>query len=160
MYSATLLEAMRILFMGLEYPNWMVEQLEKVYEVINFQDVWSSSIDDRKKELMYRESMDGADLLFNYHTGLFFWAKASYAKLHNKFVVTCWDGDDVNKIITCQNGYLGHQMIDLHIALNKEVKTSLDNLGIASTLLQFDRLKEKEWINDFQNIVSQIRKTN
>ena len=140
----------KIVFMGLNYPNWMIEDLCMEFEIINIQDVWNSDKDEKEKERLYRAAIEESDILFNVHTGLFFWAKASYAKLKGKKVVTYWDGDDLSKAINGYNGYLGHQKIDIHLAMSEKIREGLETIGIYSVVLPVYQTSDKDWLKEFK----------
>lgn len=109
--------------------------IESGYQVTNIQNIFSSDKTKEEKEEMYRRMIKECDLLYNVYSGNYFWAKASFAKLIGKKVITHWIGSDVLNAITGEVGYLGHSFIDHHFVCYEPLKTELQSIGIETTVL-------------------------
>lgn len=121
--------------MGTDYLNVIEKKLKDKYVVYNLQEIWDSSGSEEQKEALFRKQMQKSDILFNVYTGNYFWAKASYAKLIKKKVITYWIGEDVKKILSGENGYLGQQLLDKHLVASETLQLQLEGKGIIAELL-------------------------
>ncbi|MCI9336284.1 MAG: glycosyltransferase family 4 protein [Lachnospiraceae bacterium] len=109
--------------------------IESGYQVTNIQNIFSSNKSKEEKELLYRKVISECDMLYNVYSGSYFWAKASYAKLIGKKVVTHWIGTDVLNAISGEVGFLGHPFIDCHFVCFEPLKEELQSIGIKATVL-------------------------
>ncbi len=111
--------------------------IESGYQVTNIQSIWQSNENKsvKGKEKLYRETIRDCDILYNIYSGNYFWAKASFAKLIGKKVITHWIGTDVLNATSGEVGYLGHPFIDHHFVCYEPLKNELQSIGIESTVL-------------------------
>lgn len=109
--------------------------IESGYQVTNIQSIWQSNEPVESKERLYRETIRDCDILYNIYSGNYFWAKASFAKLVGKKVITHWIGTDVLHAISGEVGYLGHPFIDHHFVCYEPLKKELQSIGIETTVL-------------------------
>lgn len=126
----------RIGIMGSNQIKHIIPLLtESGYQVTNIQTIFSSDKTKEQKEELYRKTICECDLLYNVYSGNYFWAKASFAKLAGKKVITHWIGTDVLNAISGEVGFLGHPFIDHHFVCFEPLKKELQLIGIESTIL-------------------------
>lgn len=126
----------RIAVMGSSQIEHIIPLLsESGYHVTDIQTIFSSNKTKEEKEELYRKAISESDMLYNVYSGNFFWAKASYAKLIGKKVITHWIGTDVLNAISGEVGFLGHSLVDHHFSCYEPLKKELQLIGIQSTVL-------------------------
>lgn len=126
----------RVGIMGSSQLEHIIPMLiELGYQVTNLQAIFSSDKSKEEKEELYRKKVSECDILYNIYSGAFFWAKASYAKLIGKKVITHWIGSDVLNALSGEVGFLGHSFIDYHFVCFEPLKEELQTIGIQSSVL-------------------------
>ncbi len=125
--------------MGMQYLDSCERILGNRYDILNIQEIWNSDIENQKKEELYRNAIDDSDLLLNIYTGRFFWAKASYAYLKKKKIITIYTGEDVKKIFIGNNGFLGHVQLDGIGGISRDIVCSLQVLGMHPRFISFNK---------------------
>ncbi len=151
--GVTFKEKKRMCFMGINYPEYLYASLSSAYQVDNLQEVWNFPGSEQDRIEKYHRLIGESDFLFNYHTGLFFWSKVASAKKKKNFVITYWDGSDADRALNGLNGFIGSDIVDLHLAASVEIKQKLEMMGIISFVVPMALFESGEGIKRLHELI-------